>query len=100
MTVAVLQDTVTVRDHPGVDYAGLRELAHYLNSYVPLILGLYLSLALSRWWDLRMRALGKVFDSLANVNMLYNCLLPGPDFEAQRVQLLRYGLLSILLLVK
>jgi hypothetical protein len=89
-----------VSDPETLDASGLEELSGYLNGFVPFVLGLYISLTISRWWALRVDALGKVFDALPNVLMLVSCFLRGKEFKPIQEQILRYGMLSIMLTIK
>jgi hypothetical protein len=85
----------------GVDVgSGLTLLSTYLNGFVPFVLGMYLSLALERWWKLRIAALGKVFDAVACTMMIVGRCCESEQSNPTRDQVLRYGLVSILLLVK
>ena len=43
------------------------------------------------WWSLRIEALGKVFDAVANVVMLISCVLPAPRHRAVRDLVAKWG---------
>merc|ERR1712232_428541 len=45
----------------------IQELASQINSLVPFVFGLYLSLSLKRWWDIRVNAIGSIFEQLTSV---------------------------------
>lgn len=89
-----------IEDLENVDTTSLEKLADYMNGFCPFVLGLYVSLALSRWWALRVQALGSVFDSVANCAMITACVLPGPEHRVVRDYVVKWGLASIFLLVK
>eukprot|EP00747_Dinoflagellata_sp_TGD_P168183 gnl/TRDRNA2_/TRDRNA2_193977_c0_seq1.p1 gnl/TRDRNA2_/TRDRNA2_193977_c0~~gnl/TRDRNA2_/TRDRNA2_193977_c0_seq1.p1 ORF type:complete len:541 (+),score=94.54 gnl/TRDRNA2_/TRDRNA2_193977_c0_seq1:95-1717(+) len=89
-----------VPDLKAVDTTSLQDLADYMNGFVPFVLGLYVSLAIGRWWALRVQALGAVFDSVANVTMIISCVLSGPQHAAVRDLVVKWGMASIFLLVK
>jgi hypothetical protein len=98
--VSAVAVTFVSPDPQELDAGGLEELSTYLNGFVPFVLGLYISLTLSRWWSLRVDALGKVFDALPNVLMLMSCFLRGDEYKPVQEQILRYGMLSIMLTIK
>lgn len=87
-------------DLKNLDTEGLENLAVYMNGFVPFVLGLYVEIALVRWWALRVQALGTVFDSVSNVAMLVSCVLPGPEHKEVRLTVVKWGMASIYLLVK
>lgn len=89
-------DAAEVRDFG----SGLTKLSSYLNGFVPFVLGMYLSLAIARWWKLRIAALGKVFDAVANTMVIVGKCCIQERFHPVRDQALRYSLVSILLLLK
>lgn len=83
-----------------IETANLEQLSSYLGGFVPFVLGLYVSLALSRWWTLRVQALGNVFDAAANVSMLVCCHLPAKQFSVVRKSTVKWALASVVLLIK
>jgi hypothetical protein len=83
-----------------LDTGSLQELASYMNGFCPFVLGLYVSLALTRWWALRVQALGSVFDAVANSAMLVSCVLANPEHRVVRDLVVKWGMASIFLLVK
>lgn len=83
-----------------VDTKSLEGLADYMNGFCPFVLGLYISLALTRWWALRVQALGSVFDAVANVAMLVSCVLADAEHRVVRDLVVKWGMASIFLLVK
>lgn len=90
----------SIDDLKNVDTTSLVKLADYMNGFCPFVLGLYVSLALSRWWALRVQALGSVFDAVANCAMITACVLPGPEHKVVCDYVVKWGLASIFLLVK
>mmetsp|Transcript_85817 Transcript_85817/g.199487 ORF Transcript_85817/g.199487 Transcript_85817/m.199487 type:complete len:417 (-) Transcript_85817:52-1302(-) len=78
----------------------LENLANQINAFVPFCLALYVSLTLTRWWALRISALGKVFDAFANVSMIISCELNDKKWQSVRNQVAKYGFASIELLVQ
>mmetsp|Transcript_13918 Transcript_13918/g.43652 ORF Transcript_13918/g.43652 Transcript_13918/m.43652 type:complete len:412 (-) Transcript_13918:124-1359(-) len=78
----------------------LEALAGQINSFVPFCLALYVSLTLSRWWALRISALGKVFDAILNICMIISCELHDKKWHEVRMQVAKYGFSSIELLVQ
>jgi len=92
-----LNDFGALRD---VDLKPMERLASQINSFVPFCLGLYVSLSLSRWWTLRVSALGKVFDSFCNLSMLISCELHAKKWTDLRTQILKYGFGSLTLLTQ
>lgn len=85
---------------PTVETGNLEDLAVYLGGFVPFVLGLYVALCLSRWWTLRVEALGNLFDAAANASMLVCCNLPNKKFSKIRKCVVKWGLASVVLLVK
>merc|ERR1719171_87170 len=63
-----------------VDPQGVEDLAKYMNAFVPFVLGLYISLTLTRWWSLRVQALGALLEACANVMLIICSLLRHPRF--------------------
>jgi hypothetical protein len=78
----------------------LNNLASQVNAFVPFVLALFVSLTLSRWWALRVTALGKVFDSLANTCMIVASELNDLRWEEVRFGVMKYGMASVELLVQ
>jgi len=78
---------------------GFSELSWYMNRFVPFVLGLYLSLCLTRWWALRMQALQGVFDAFSNTVMVVTCHLPSAEWDPLVGRIIRYGMASVNLLV-
>merc|ERR550514_1410327 len=64
-----------------VETESLERLSSHINAFVPFALGLYVSLTLSRWWALRVQALGKVLDAMCNTVMLLSAELPGEEWK-------------------
>ena len=56
------------------DTSTIDNFARNLNGIVPFVLGFYLSLALGRWWALRVAVLEGLFSSITNVLLLYSTL--------------------------
>jgi len=83
-----------------VDVEPLNNLASQVNAFVPFVLALFVSLTLSRWWALRVTALGKVFDSLANTCMIVASELNDLRWEEVRLGVMKYGMASVELLVQ
>merc|ERR1719199_207533 len=78
-----------------MDTTKIKDLATYMNSFVPFVLGLYVSLAISRWWALRVNALGAIFDAIPNTVALVACCLPSQEYGPIRASVVRWGLASI-----
>jgi len=78
----------------------LEALADQVSAFVPFVLALFVSLTLSRWWALRVTALGKVFDSLANTCMIVASELNDLRWRNVRTGIMKYGMASIELLVQ
>jgi hypothetical protein len=80
---------------------GLIDLEASLGKFVPFLLSLWVSLALTRWWSLRTKALGEVFDASSNLCMIVSGVLPDTDkYHGLREQVLKYGMASVLLMVQ
>jgi len=83
-----------------IDTQPLEDLADQINAFVPFCLALFVSLTLARWWDLRIRALGKVFDAFANTCMMISCELHDKKWTTLRNQVAKYGFAAVELLVQ
>jgi len=70
-----------------------------LNILVALLLGIYLSKKISRWWQVREECLGTLWGSITNLCQLLAVYL-GQDDEHYKYRVLRYGLLSHALVYK
>lgn len=89
-----------VSDTDDFDSSNLESVSNYLNMFIPFILGLYVSLSLTRWWSLRTDGIGKVLDSAQNLSLVCVALLPGPEWQDWHDQVLKYALASISLIVQ
>jgi len=78
----------------------LSQVTMYMNSVVPFILGLYLSLCMTRWWALRTRAIGEICDSFIDLAFLIGAYFPGVRHQAFRVAVRNYGIASLWLTVQ
>jgi len=83
-----------------LDLAPLETLVNQVSVFVPFFLSLFVSLTLSRWWALRVSALGQVFDSLSNVCMIVASELNGGKWKEVRTSVLKYGMASVELLIQ
>lgn len=77
------------------DTSSLESLATQINQIVPFVLGLYVSLTLTRWWALRVQALGRVFQALSDLCMSMAVALPEAKWAPLHHHLLKLGLASI-----
>jgi len=98
--VALLASIRDINKLKSVDVEPLNNLASQVNAFVPFVLALFVSLTLSRWWALRVTALGKVFDSLANTCMIVASELNDLRWEEVRLGVMKYGMASVELLVQ
>lgn len=87
---AVLSSTVGIGDTVSVE-----SLATQVNQFVPFVLGMYVSLALARWWALRVQALGKLFQALSDISMVMGTALPQHKWAPVHDQMVKLGLASI-----
>jgi len=83
-----------------LDTKPLETLSSQITAFVPFVLALYVSLTLSRWWALRIAALGKVFDAFANISMIVSCELHDKKWQDLRNQISKYGFASVQLLIQ
>eukprot|EP00747_Dinoflagellata_sp_TGD_P133465 gnl/TRDRNA2_/TRDRNA2_175198_c1_seq5.p1 gnl/TRDRNA2_/TRDRNA2_175198_c1~~gnl/TRDRNA2_/TRDRNA2_175198_c1_seq5.p1 ORF type:complete len:532 (-),score=72.32 gnl/TRDRNA2_/TRDRNA2_175198_c1_seq5:193-1788(-) len=77
----------------------LEASAMYFNTFIPPILGLYVSLNLTRWWALRERGIGRVLDAAQNLALMSGQAFPGPEWDELHDQVVKYSLASISFLV-
>jgi len=83
-----------------LDIAAMKALAHHANSVLRFVLAMFISVSLTRWWALRVTALGKVFDALANTCMIVATELHDAKWWEVRNCVMKYGMASIELLVQ
>jgi len=107
LLLLALVTAATVAIHAGdfeelreLDTSPLQALTDQVSAFVPFVLALFVSLALSRWWALRVVALGRVFDSLANTCMMVSCELRTSRWKQLRLSIVKYGMASVELLVQ
>lgn len=93
-------DQLSLMGKDSVTVQSLEDLVKYMNGFVPFVLSLYVSLALSRWWALRTQALGKVFEAVANTTNLIACMLPEARHRKVRDTIVKWSIASIFLVVK
>jgi predicted membrane chloride channel (bestrophin family) len=74
------------------------ELNTVVMKVTPFVLGLYISIAMARWWALREICLDEMFDSLSNVVALFSNFFPDPEYQAMRNCLGHYGIAAVYLL--
>jgi len=96
----VLAHAGNIKQLADLDIKPLEALADQVSAFVPFVLALFVSLTLSRWWALRVTALGKVFDSLANTCMIVASELNYLRWRDVRTGIMKYGMASIELLVQ
>ncbi|CAK0840407.1 unnamed protein product, partial [Prorocentrum cordatum] len=84
----------------GEDESSWQDLAAQINQLVPFILGMYVSLSLARWWALRERALGGIFQALSDVCMLMADACVLAEYRPLHDQLAKFGLASVELVIK
>lgn len=75
-------------------------LASQTTSLVPMVIGLYISNSLARWWALRETSIGHVFSCLIDVTMLMAAQRPEPEWKSLHIQLAKFGLVSIQLIIR
>merc|ERR1719215_2282487 len=80
------------RELETLDLSPLEGLVSQVSVFVPFLLALFVSLSLSRWWALRVTALGQVFDSLANTCMIVASELNDLRWEEVRLGVMKYGM--------
>eukprot|EP00747_Dinoflagellata_sp_TGD_P178493 gnl/TRDRNA2_/TRDRNA2_27446_c0_seq1.p1 gnl/TRDRNA2_/TRDRNA2_27446_c0~~gnl/TRDRNA2_/TRDRNA2_27446_c0_seq1.p1 ORF type:complete len:515 (+),score=53.86 gnl/TRDRNA2_/TRDRNA2_27446_c0_seq1:133-1677(+) len=83
-----------------IDTRSIEDLAQYMNSFVPFVLGLYITLVIGRWWALRVKALGAVMDAICNTMLVVSCVLPQPENAVVRDVVVKWSMASIFLLAK
>jgi len=82
------------------EFNEVKDMTKSSNKLVPFILEFFVLTMLSRWWDLRVTALGLFFDSLANVCMLCASELHGGKWREVRECITKYSIASVELLVQ
>lgn len=84
----------------GEDESSWQDLAAQINQLVPFVLGMYVSLSLARWWSLRERGLGGIFQALSDVCMLMSDSCTLDEYRPLHDQLAKFGLASVELVIK
>lgn len=82
-----------------LDTENVQKLRKQVQKFIPFCLALYVILSVDRWWILRCRALGAVFDAFSNVLMAVSVELRGNDWFPVRKQVAMYGLAAIDMIV-
>jgi len=82
------------------DTTPLKDLSMQINKLVIFCLPLYMSLSLARWWAVRERGLGRIFNALTGISMILSSELHDERWRAMRVHVIKMGLASIELLVQ
>ena len=87
-------------DHYDLDE--LYEIYHFFNSLLAFLLALYVSRAVTRWWDMRNSCVGALWDSIDTLCMWAAAWWSAATVadKTSRALVLRYGLLSHALLFK
>jgi len=76
LVVCVAAVMLGFSDHKDIDTTPIEALQKYLNFLIPLIVGLYVSLSLERWWVLRVDALGRLCDCALDIVQQVAAYLP------------------------
>jgi len=69
-------------------------LSSNLNTFVPFVLGLYISKQLQRWWSIRAHCLQPFFRYFQSLSLYMGIAIPMPKAEKLRKRIERYCLLS------
>lgn len=78
----------------------LERLTANMNKVVPFVLGLYISLALQRWWAIRNEGLGVIFDAIIDLQMVVACVMHPERHKPVRTLIMKWSFASIFLLLK
>ena len=71
-----------------------------LLGLLPFLIGLYLTTALDRWWEMRTRCLGGLWTAMNDLALVSATYFPRPEDKKIRKRLARWCLLSHLLIYK
>jgi hypothetical protein len=77
-----------------------KDLVNEMFRLTPFLLGLYVGVSLSRWWAIRTKALGGIFNAVSNINMLFCAFVAGSDHQESRNRIFRWSHAGMHLLVK
>eukprot|EP00746_Dinoflagellata_sp_MGD_P009422 gnl/MRDRNA2_/MRDRNA2_119164_c0_seq1.p1 gnl/MRDRNA2_/MRDRNA2_119164_c0~~gnl/MRDRNA2_/MRDRNA2_119164_c0_seq1.p1 ORF type:complete len:508 (-),score=80.53 gnl/MRDRNA2_/MRDRNA2_119164_c0_seq1:15-1538(-) len=77
----------------------VENISAYLNGFIPLILGFYISVGLVRWWELREGGVGRILDASQNVILILSAFFPDPVWHDFKDQVLKYALASVTMLI-
>mmetsp|Transcript_91481 Transcript_91481/g.175408 ORF Transcript_91481/g.175408 Transcript_91481/m.175408 type:complete len:531 (+) Transcript_91481:2-1594(+) len=82
-----------------INLEGIDNLESYLNSIVPLLVGLYLEVSLWRWWALRCDACGNLCDCITEITSLASCFIPHEGLTQDvRFNVARWSMASLFLI--
>jgi hypothetical protein len=84
-------------DHEHMDVDKIQEVMSMMNTVTPMFVGLYLSVALERWWALRIDALGRVCDSALDITQEVGAYMP--DEHEVHELVARWSMASVNLLM-
>jgi predicted membrane chloride channel (bestrophin family) len=89
------------KDMTATSLDGFANLSNTLQAVVPFVLGLYISMTIERWWDLRTKALAPIYNSTANLCMIIGIIIPDvPRYDALREKVLKYATNSVELMIR
>lgn len=83
-----------------IETVPLERLTANMNKVVPFVLGLYISLALQRWWAIRNDGLGVIFDAIIDLQMVVSCVMHPERHKPVRTLIMKWSFASIFLLLK
>lgn len=78
----------------------LEKITTNMNQVVPFVLGLYVTLALHRWWTIRTDGLACIFSAIVDLQMVVACVMRSERHRAVRTLIMKWSFASIFLLLK
>jgi len=103
LCVFVLFFSVFGKSAETLDLSNLESMTKYMSSLTGFILGLFVSLALGRWWSMRTDCLGELWGAITDVSYTLALAFPessDPSYLEMRSRAIRYGLASHALVFK
>lgn len=76
-------------------FEGLKEFVDILHSFLPFVMGLYMSLCVGRWWSIRNDCIGGLWGAMADLTFYLSTYLPGDGANKEARELIhRWCVLS------
>eukprot|EP00928_Gymnodinium_smaydae_P038102 TRINITY_DN26349_c0_g2_i1.p1 TRINITY_DN26349_c0_g2~~TRINITY_DN26349_c0_g2_i1.p1 ORF type:complete len:402 (+),score=34.03 TRINITY_DN26349_c0_g2_i1:23-1228(+) len=98
--LAVVAGIVRAQWADEINYStnALSDARTYVAGLATFMLGFYISIATSRWWDMRNACFGNLWGAIDDLALLLGAHFPEREASDMKTLVLRYGVLSVYLL--